>query len=231
MIHVSPEENISEVLIEIQEGKFHQVKRMFQAVGKTVTFLKRLTMGPLHLDPGLLPGQYRSLTEDEIRSLKHPEEAARPGSLENGRLKDNDLLMDVDAVIFDLDGTLIDSMGVWESIDEEYLGRFGIPMPEDLQEAISGISVTQTAIYFKETFGISDSIQEIISDWNDMAMEHYTNRAPLKGGALLFLKYLKHRQIPCAIATSNSRDLTRAVLESHGITRYFQAVVTGEDIS
>lgn len=230
VIHVSPEENISEVLIEIQEGKFHQVKRMFQAVGKTVTFLKRLTMGPLHLDPGLLPGQYRSLTEDEIRSLKHPEEAARPGSLENSHLKDNDLLMDVDAVIFDLDGTLIDSMGVWESIDEEYLGRFGIPMPEDLQEAISGISVTQTAIYFKETFGISDSIQEIISDWNDMAMEHYTNRAPLKGGALLFLKYLKHRQIPCAIATSNSRDLTRAVLESHGITRYFQAVVTGEDI-
>lgn len=245
IITVSREENLSQVLIEIHEGKFHQVKRMFLAIGKTVVFLKRLTMGPLHLDPSLLPGQYRSLTDDEICLLKQagsrpgsyniptgpPSDELCPGHPDSKDLQKNrGMLNNMDAVIFDLDGTLIDSMGVWEAIDIEYLARFGISMPDDLQEKIAGISVTETAVYFKETFHIPDSIQEIIGDWNDMAMEHYTSGAPLKPGAMLFLKYLKYRHIPCAIATSNSRELTRAVLESHGIGDYFQVIVTGEDI-
>lgn len=59
----------SETEVVIQEGKFHQIKRMFRAVGKEVLFLKRLTMGPLELDPALAPGEYRRLTEDEIKAL------------------------------------------------------------------------------------------------------------------------------------------------------------------
>ncbi len=244
VITVSQKENQSHVLIEIHEGKFHQLKRMFLAIGKSVLFLKRLTMGPLHLDPTLLPGQYRSLTEDEIRLLKEAGKGQNSHTADLSAhtcggsksldpaaiLEDRGMLNNIDAVIFDLDGTLIDSMGVWEAIDMEYLGRFGISMPDDLQEAIAGISVTQTAVYFKETFHIPDSIRKIINDWNDMAMEHYTSGAPLKPGAMLFLKYLKYRNIPCAIATSNSRDLTRAVLESHSIGGYFQIILTGEDI-
>ena len=60
---------ISEIEVEIFEGKFHQVKRMFQAVGKKVIFLKRLSMGPLQLDPNLPTGAFRSLTSNEIESL------------------------------------------------------------------------------------------------------------------------------------------------------------------
>ncbi|GMA56878.1 pseudouridine synthase [Alicyclobacillus sacchari] len=59
----------SEAYIEIYEGKFHQVKRMFQSLGKQVTFLKRVTMGPLALDPALTPGTYRPLSEAELRPL------------------------------------------------------------------------------------------------------------------------------------------------------------------
>jgi 16S rRNA pseudouridine516 synthase len=62
--------DISEIELTIQEGKFHQVKRMFEAVGKEVIFLKRLSMGGLTLDPTLSPGQYRSLREEEIIYLK-----------------------------------------------------------------------------------------------------------------------------------------------------------------
>ena len=61
---------VSEIEVEIFEGKFHQVKRMFQAVEKKVIFLKRLSMGPLALDPSLLPGQYRPLTDEEISALQ-----------------------------------------------------------------------------------------------------------------------------------------------------------------
>ena len=57
--------------VTIQEGKFHQVKRMFESVGKEVVYLKRLSMGPLHLDEELLLGEYRLLTEDELESLKN----------------------------------------------------------------------------------------------------------------------------------------------------------------
>ena len=62
--------DISEVNLTIQEGKFHQVKRMFEAVGKKVIYLKRLSMGGLKLDPTLKPGEYRSLTKDEVKYLK-----------------------------------------------------------------------------------------------------------------------------------------------------------------
>jgi 16S rRNA pseudouridine516 synthase len=60
----------SEIELRIYEGKFHQVKRMFAAVGKTVVYLKRIAMGPLTLDPDLEPGEYRELTEEEVTLLK-----------------------------------------------------------------------------------------------------------------------------------------------------------------
>jgi 16S rRNA pseudouridine516 synthase len=60
----------SEIELTIYEGKFHQVKRMFEAVGKQVTYLKRISMGPLVLDPDLQPGEYRELTEEEIQMLR-----------------------------------------------------------------------------------------------------------------------------------------------------------------
>lgn len=60
---------VSEVVVEIHEGKFHQIKRMFQALGKRVLYLKRLTMGPLRLDESLPPGSYRELTADEIQAI------------------------------------------------------------------------------------------------------------------------------------------------------------------
>ncbi len=214
-------EEESEILVEIFEGKFHQIKRMFEAVGKSVLYLKRLTFGSLSLDGFLAPGAFRALTDRELNALMAPE---------NKKVWGRDILEDIRAVIFDLDGTLIDSMWVWRDIDIEYLKGFGLDMPDDLQENIAGISVTQTAVYFKERFHIPDSIEKIIGDWDRMALEKYTTQVPLKPGALEFLKYLKSRGIPCAIATSNSRRLTQAVLEAHNITGYFQVILTGEDI-
>ena len=232
----------SEVLVEIHEGKFHQIKRMFEAVGKTVIGLKRLTMGSLHLDERLLPGQYRTLTKEELELLKSGTDAFRKAAekmcgsdaaaaLNAGKSMTLKAAFNgIEAVIFDLDGTLVDSMWMWKDIDIEYLGRFGIAMPDDLQEAIAGISVTQTARYFKTRFGIKDSIGQIIDDWNQMALEKYTYEVPLKSGVREFLKWLKYRHIPCAIATSNSRELTRAVLESHNLNDAFDVILTGEDI-
>lgn len=67
---LSLEDSNSEVILTIMEGKFHQVKRMFEAVGKKVLYLKRVSMGNLKLDDSLKPGEFRRLTEEEIRLLR-----------------------------------------------------------------------------------------------------------------------------------------------------------------
>ncbi|MDD4525435.1 MAG: hypothetical protein PHX95_06245, partial [Lachnospiraceae bacterium] len=69
----------------------------------------------------------------------------------------------VKAVLFDLDGSLVDSMWMWRSIDEEYLGRFGISAPSDLTEGIGGRSIYETALYFRERFGITDSPEKMMT--------------------------------------------------------------------
>ena len=62
-------DEVSEIRLTIREGRFHQVKRMFQAVGKEVVYLKRLRMGGITLDESLKPGEYRRLTEEEVERL------------------------------------------------------------------------------------------------------------------------------------------------------------------
>lgn len=71
------------------------------------------------------------------------------------------MFKNIKAVIFDMDGTLIDSLWVWKDVDVEFLKRRNIELPEDLQRAIEGLSFTETAIYFKERFNLSESIEEI----------------------------------------------------------------------
>ena len=139
------------------------------------------------------------------------------------------LLTGVGAVIFDLDGTLIDSMGMWKEIDEAYLGRFELLVPEGLQHEIGGMSFEETAVYFKERFPIADSLEQIKADWNEMALAWYDKRARLKAGAADFLFRCKRRGIAMGIATSNSRLLLSTALNALRIAPYFQAVKTGED--
>jgi len=68
---ISSTEDGSEVLVTIQEGKFHQVKRMFEALDKSVVYLKRVKFGPMELDETLEEGEYRELTKEEIEALNN----------------------------------------------------------------------------------------------------------------------------------------------------------------
>ena len=140
------------------------------------------------------------------------------------------ILNDIKGVIFDLDGTLVDSMWIWKQIDIEYLGARNIEMPADLQSKIEGMSFYETAVYFKEAYKIPDSPEVIKDNWNMMAMEKYRSVVPLKEGVKEFLQLLRDRGIVIGIATSNSRILTEAALDNLGISKYFGAIVTGSEI-
>lgn len=140
-------------------------------------------------------------------------------------------LRDADAVLFDLDGTLVDSMWMWKEIDIEYLGRFGYTCPPDLQKIIEGMSFSETAEYFKSRFQIPDSIDEIKAAWIQMSIEKYRNEVPLKPGALRLLQYLERTGKKAGIATSNGRDMVDAVLESLQIRPCFQVIATACEVA
>ncbi|MBQ6090817.1 MAG: HAD family phosphatase [Lachnospiraceae bacterium] len=140
------------------------------------------------------------------------------------------MLNGINAVIFDLDGTLIDSMWMWKQIDIDYLASKGKPFPPNLQDTISGMSFSETAVYFKETFGIEDDLDTIKKCWNDMAWEMYSTRVTLKEGALEFLKYLKERGIKTGIATSNSNELAFMVTKRLGIDAYIDEIHTACEV-
>ena len=145
----------------------------------------------------------------------------KDGAAEDGRFR---------GAIFDMDGTILDSMGMWKVIDREYLARFGKEAPADLQRRIEGFSVPETARYFKDTFGIPDSTEEIIAAWNKMAREEYLYRLQLKPGAEAYLRRLRGEGVKLGIATTNYRDLTEACLRRLGILDLFDAVVTSGEI-
>lgn len=138
---------------------------------------------------------------------------------------------EIDAVIFDLDGSLVDSMWMWKQIDIEYLGRFGIPLPENLQADIEGMSFSETAVYFKNRFSLPDPVEKIKADWNAMAWDKYSHEVPLKKGVEGFLDFCKENHILLGIATSNSRELVENIVAVHGLNDYFSCIMTGCDVA
>ncbi len=136
------------------------------------------------------------------------------------------MLQQKEAVIFDMDGSLVDSMWVWKDIDIEYLGRFGLDIPDDLQQEIEGMSFTETARYFRDRFGLDRSVEQIRADWNEMAWDKYRSRVMLKPGAREFLDYCRSQGIKLGIATSNSREIVDMVMEARGVSDYFSCITT-----
>ncbi|MDK2808051.1 MAG: hypothetical protein PWP24_785 [Clostridiales bacterium] len=141
------------------------------------------------------------------------------------------MLNNIDAVIFDLDGTLVDSMWMWKQIDVEYLARFEKSLPEDLQREIEGMSFSETAVYFKERFSLPDSVEQIKAAWNEMAYHKYRHEVPFKKGAIDFLRMLKDRNIKIGIATSNSLHLVKAVLERFDLEAVFDSIHTACEVT
>lgn len=126
---------------------------------------------------------------------------------------------------FDLDGTLLDSNGVWLEIDIEFLGRQGIhPVPEDYTEFVTHNSFSASAIYTKERFGLSLSTQEIVACWQDLARDHYANHLPLKPGAKTLLETLVKKGHKLSIVTSCMPHLCEAALKRHHIHHLFHSI-------
>ena len=133
--------------------------------------------------------------------------------------------------IFDLDGTILDSMGVWRQIDVEFLGRRGISVPPDYLEAITPLGFDRAAEYTIWRFSLPESREEIVREWYLMAENAYRYQVELKEGAGEWLNRLKSLNIPLAVATSSDEALFVPALKRTGIYDCFDAFVTVKEVA
>lgn len=134
------------------------------------------------------------------------------------------MLSKFQGAIFDLDGTLIDSMGIWEAIDLEFLRKRGIPPDVEYTMALKNMNYTAAAEYTIRRFGLQETPEELMREWDEMAIWAYGHSISLKPGARGLLQELWKRHIPMALATASGPQLYEAVLKAHGIREYFQVI-------
>ena len=140
------------------------------------------------------------------------------------------LLNNIQGAIFDMDGTIIDSMWVWYTINKDYLYKRNLSMPPDLKEKIETMTFKESALYFKDRFQIEDSVETIMDEWNEMAKSSYSNGVKLKPGVYEYLTKLKEKDIKIGLATSNYSKLVDLALSQNNIKHFFDAITTTEEV-
>lgn len=137
---------------------------------------------------------------------------------------------DVNAVIFDFDGTLADSMWVWDDVDRVFLAKRGIPFTEEFGEMIAVLGFELGAQFAIEHFGLDEDPNDIIEEWKQAAQDGYATRVLLKPGALEYLRRCKDAGMPLAIATSLQRHLLEPALENNGVLGMFDAICVCDEL-
>ena len=128
--------------------------------------------------------------------------------------------------IWDLDGTLLDSMSAWDHVGENYLQRHGYKPEPNLNEVIASMSLHQAADYFIEHYGVKQTRTELIKEAVEIVDDFYRYEAKLKPHAAEFLALLHHSGLKMCIATATERSLVEAALKRCGVLHYFCQIFT-----
>lgn len=132
--------------------------------------------------------------------------------------------------IFDVDGTILDSMPIWDTAAQRYLKTLGITADQELGEILFPMSLEEGASYVKERFRLSYSVEKIVSDITGVVDDFYRFEAPLKEGVREVLEWLSGKMVKMAVATSGEKKLVQAAFERTGILQYFEGILTGADV-
>lgn len=136
---------------------------------------------------------------------------------------------DIKGAIFDLDGTLIDSMPFWDNLGIEYLRQKGCNLPMDTNEILKTLktmSLAQSARYFKECFSLTGSEEDIIKEIIGLIESQYRLHIPLKASVVPFLDKLCRNNVKMCIATATDYDLAKAALDRLNVSKYFEFILT-----
>ena len=138
--------------------------------------------------------------------------------------------MKISGAIFDLDGTLLDSMYMWENIGKNYLIELGITPAPDINETLKPMSLLQAADYLRTNYGIEKTNEEIIGGVTAKIAHFYTCEVKPKSGAVEFLKTLHDKGVKLCIATASDTGLVSAALRLNHMDSFFERIITCTEI-
>jgi HAD hydrolase, family IA, variant 3 len=139
------------------------------------------------------------------------------------------MLENIKAVIFDIDGTLADSMGVWSESDRILLGRRGIPYTEEVSFALKSMHFMSAVTYLKNLYSLPDSEESIAEEITDIVRDKYFHEVKLMPFVPEMIVHFKERGIKMCAATSNSRELAEGVLGHNGILDELEFIITSDE--
>ncbi len=138
--------------------------------------------------------------------------------------------MKIKAIIFDLDGTLLDSMHCWENVDKNFLLENGVEPPEGVSDIVKKMTIQDSANYFKTQFSLPQSCEEIIDRIEEMVREQYERIIPLKNGAGELVEKLEAEGIKMCVASATYNSLADAALNRLGIDKSLEFILTCSDV-
>jgi len=146
------------------------------------------------------------------------------------KLSEGTVKTKIDGAVFDLDGTLLDSMYLWESVGSDYIKSKGLEPEENIREILKPLSLYQSACYAQEKYGITDSKEQIMTDINRIVEKYYLYEVKPKEGVLDFLQGLKDRGVKMCVATATDRYLVEAALKRNNLIDYFDKILTCTEV-
>lgn len=144
-------------------------------------------------------------------------------------MKNGKTIHGVRAAIFDLDGTLFDSTELWFKIDVDFLKKRGYQPTEEYRRALGALGNREAAHFTVSYYKLSDTPEQLMEEWAGMARHEYANSVKLFDGAREYLQDVHKRGIKIVAVTSLAKELVEAGLNSNGIYKYFDNIVTADE--
>ncbi|WP_172135238.1 HAD family phosphatase [Adlercreutzia sp. ZJ473] len=133
-------------------------------------------------------------------------------------------------VVFDCDGTLLDSMAAWRELESSLAERAGAELAKEDTDVLTTMTIPECGAYLHGKFGLGESGADVERMIDEIMRDYYENRAMAKPGALELVRALDARGVPLAVASSSPKPLLDAGLRSAGFTPYLRAVVSVDDV-
>lgn len=133
-------------------------------------------------------------------------------------------------IIFDCDGTLLDSMGVWRELEADLARRVGADLSKEDRDALTAMTIPECGQFLHGKFGLGASADDVVGMIDEFMMDFYENRAVVRPGVMPFVQGLAERGVPMAVASSTPGPLLRAGMRSAGLAPYLRAIVSVDDV-